>query len=238
MTLGALRRFADQPAPRAGERCEMCARPIEEEHSHIVDVEARRLLCACRPCYLLFTQPGSAHGRLRAVPDRSRYAPLFRIDDASWAALQIPVRTAFFFPSSQAGRFMAFYPSPAGATESLLELSAWDEIVRSNPMLESLLPDVEALLVHGRRGRGFDCFLVPIDVCYELVGRVRQTWRGFDGGEEAWREIDAFFAALRERSAEVREPDTPGTTAEPGMIAPGMAAPGMAAPDEPGDDAP
>jgi len=206
MTLGALRRFTEQAAPRAGERCEMCARPIDEEHAHLVDVEARRLLCACRPCYLLFTSSGAGHGRLRAVPQRYRFAPDFRLDDAAWAGLQIPVRTAFFFPSSQAGRFLTFYPSPAGATESLLGLDAWAEIARANPVLESLEPDVEALLVHGPRGGAFACFLVPIDACYELVGRVRRTWRGFDGGEDAWREIDGFFAALRARCEEVAAP--------------------------------
>jgi hypothetical protein len=53
-----------------------------------------------------------------------------------------------------------------------------------------------------RRGRdgGFECFLVPIDACYELTGIVRRRWRGFDGGEEARRDIDAFFGALREKS--------------------------------------
>ena len=41
----------------------------------------------------------------------------------------------------------AFYPSPAGATESLLPLTAWEEIVRENPALREMQPDVEALLV-------------------------------------------------------------------------------------------
>jgi hypothetical protein len=204
MTLGRLKRFADKPPPRPGERCEMCARTIEGEHSHVVDVPARRLLCTCRACYLLFTRGDAAQGRLRAVPQRYRFVPAFELGDAAWAELQIPVRTAFFFPSSQAGRFMAFYPSPAGATESLLGLDAWEQVVQANPILESLQADVEALLVHGARGGGrFECFLVPIDACYELVGRVRRTWRGFDGGEEAWKEIDSFFAALRMRSDEV-----------------------------------
>ncbi|HEY2747634.1 MAG TPA: DUF5947 family protein, partial [Polyangia bacterium] len=66
--------------------------------------------------------------------------------------------------------------------------------------------DVEALLVapRDRDGRNrqerFDCFLVPISACYELVGRVKRCWRGFDGGDEAWREIDGFFARVRARS--------------------------------------
>jgi len=74
-------------------------------------------------------------------------------------------------------------------------------------VLAELEPDVETLLVHGRaEAGGFDCFLAPIDACYELVGRVRRTWRGFHGGEEARREIDAFFAGLRAKSEEIAAP--------------------------------
>ena len=38
-----------------GERCEMCAEPIGDEHPHVVDLDSRALLCTCRACYLLFT---------------------------------------------------------------------------------------------------------------------------------------------------------------------------------------
>jgi hypothetical protein len=62
--------------------------------------------------------------------------------------------------------------------------------------------DVEALLV-SRSTNGFECFLVPIDACYELVGRVRRSWKGFDGGQEAWADIESFFTSLRERSKQV-----------------------------------
>jgi len=68
--------------------------------------------------------------------------------------------------------------------------------------MTDLTPDVEALLVQ-RAGEGFECFLVPIDACYELVGLVRMHWKGFDGGEEAWEAIGGFFDAVRERSREV-----------------------------------
>ncbi len=44
---------------------------------------------------------------------------------------------------------------------------------------------------------------MPIDACYELVGRIRRRWRGFEGGEEAWREIEGFFAGLRAKSGEL-----------------------------------
>ena len=63
-------------------------------------------------------------------------------------------------------------------------------------------PDVEALLLR-RDDDKTACYLVPIDACYELVGLVKMHWRGFSGGETVWREIDAFFAGLQERSQRV-----------------------------------
>jgi hypothetical protein len=204
-TFAALRRvLAKEQKQIPGERCEMCATPIASEHAHVVNVESRSLVCACRACYLLFTSEGAARGKFRAVPDRYLHDPAFALGEAQWDALQIPVRIAFFFANSSLDRVVAFYPSPAGATESLLPLEAWQELRAANPILETLAPDVEALLVYGRRGKdGFDCFVVPIDACYELTGIVRKRWKGFDGGEEAWREIETFFARLRARSREV-----------------------------------
>ena len=39
-----------------------------------------------------------------------------------------------------------------GATESLLGLDAWAALEDANPVLTTLEPDVEALLVHRARG--------------------------------------------------------------------------------------
>jgi hypothetical protein len=63
-------------------------------------------------------------------------------------------------------------------------------------------PDVEALLVRtpGKGSGEVTCHLVPIDACYELVGRLRSIWRGFDGGQEARAMIEAFFAKVAARS--------------------------------------
>jgi hypothetical protein len=138
---------------------------------------------------------------------------------------------AFFFVNSQLGKTVTFYPSPAGATESLLPLDTWDQVMAANPLLSNLEPDVEALILYrqdGHRASGagggagapadaamsrqakshehrYECFLVPIDACYELVGHVRLHWKGFDGGQEAWEAIDSFFSQLRERARPVRE---------------------------------
>ena len=109
---------------------------------------------------------------------------------------------AFFFMNSELGRMAAFYPSPAGATESLLPLGAWERVIDANPDFSDAATDVEALLLR-RDDDKTACYLVPIDVCYELVGRVKMHWRGFSGGETVWAEIDAFFAGLQERSERV-----------------------------------
>jgi hypothetical protein len=98
---------------------------------------------------------------------------------------------------------VAFYPSPAGATESLLPLETWERVLAANPAMADVAPDVEALLVDRRPDGGFACHLVPIDACYELVGLVRLHWKGFDGGREAREAMEDFFAGLRGRSRTV-----------------------------------
>ena len=103
----------------------MCAEPIGEQHQHVVDLVGRGLMCTCRPCYLLFTAE-DAELRYRAVPDRYLSFPGFALDARQWDELEIPVGLAFFFANSVLGRTVAFYPGPAGATESELPLGAWD----------------------------------------------------------------------------------------------------------------
>jgi hypothetical protein len=249
----ALRRLA-RPKPvvpasddPAFQRCEMCTVPIDEHrHSHVVHLEKRSLLCTCRPCALLFTERGAAQGRYRAVPDRYLRDPAFTMSEVQWDQLQIPVRMAFFFHNSEMERPLAFYPSPAGATESLLPMDAWREGLGGSALAAEMEFDVEALLLRKvgtersasgtstdtersasgtsidtersasgtridtersasgtRIGSETECLLVPIDVCYELVGLVRTHWKGFDGGTEAWERIDGFFADLATRARDL-----------------------------------
>jgi hypothetical protein len=191
--------------PRPGEVCELCGEGIPDEHTHLVHVEQRSLLCACRPCWLLFDRPGAGGRTYRAVPDRHLSFPDFTLAGVGWDDLQLPVGLVFLFHNSAVGGMVAFYPGPAGATESLLPLEAWDRVAAANPALSTLQPDVEALLLRADlattgEGRPPECFLVPIDACYELVGHLRRLWRGFDGGQEAHRALDAFFDRVRGRA--------------------------------------
>lgn len=186
------------PRPRSGERCEMCAEAIGDEHPHVVNLESRAILCTCRGCYLLFDHPGATSGKYRAVPDRYRYVPSLRLAAAMWESSGIPVGMAFLFINSSLGKTVAFYPSPAGATESMLPLDTWTDLLSDNPELADVEPDIEAILIN-KVDEAFEGFLVPIVTCYELVGMIRLKWRGFDGGAEAREAIEGFFDGLRKR---------------------------------------
>ncbi len=191
---------AGRPDPLPYERCEMCGAPVASEHQHVVNVTSRSLLCTCRPCYLLFAHD-DAELAYRAVPDR--YLAFPTPSAPVWDALELPVGTAFLFVNSALSRVVAFYPGPAGATESELSLQAWEQVRAAVPGLDTLKPDVEAFLVHSSEQRGgqpSEAFLVPIDICYELVGHLRQLWRGFDGGQDVRKRLDEFFAHLRAKS--------------------------------------
>ncbi|MFE7799741.1 DUF5947 family protein [Nocardia sp. NPDC057440] len=190
-----------KPAVRAGERCEMCAEPIADAHQHVVDIEGRQLMCVCRGCYLLFTAQNAAL-RYRAVPDRYLFFPDFTISQGEWDALEIPVGLAFFFRNSELGKTVAFYPGPAGATESELPLEQWRSVLERHPELDVLAADVEALLIRVPERGTTDavCLLLPIDACYEFVGRMRMLWRGFDGGQDVRRYMDEFFTEMSARA--------------------------------------
>jgi hypothetical protein len=192
----ARRQAAEREAQAA--HCELCGTPIGDEHRHLLEVETRELACACRPCALLFDR-GEVATRYRAVPERRLALTDLELTDVMWEELRLPVDIAFVLRTSGEPGVQAFYPSPMGATESLLRLEAWEELEAANPILATLEPDVEALLVDRTRGARRH-WLVPIDECFGLVGLIRTRWRGLTGGREVWEELDRFFAALGERS--------------------------------------
>ncbi|MEY2609255.1 MAG: hypothetical protein QOH31_7152 [Verrucomicrobiota bacterium] len=96
----------------------------------------------------------------------------------------------------------ALYPSPAGATESLLPLATWNSLAERNSQLRTMQSDVEAFLVN-RVGTKREYYVVPIDVCFELVGLIRVHWRGLSGGDAVWSQVENFFARLRANTRSV-----------------------------------
>jgi Family of unknown function (DUF5947) len=197
-----LRQFARRRPPV--ERCEMCGTGLAPDHQHLLDPIQRRISCACDACAILFHTQGET--KFKRVPRRIRFLADFQLTDSHWNGLMLPINMAFFFKSSaQNGRVVAMYPSPAGATESLLTLETWSDIAEGNPVLEEMEADVEALLVNRiGHSRGFsesEHFIVPIDECYKLVGLIRSHWSGLAGGSEVWRQIADFFAGLKARSS-------------------------------------
>jgi Family of unknown function (DUF5947) len=192
-----LRQFARKRTDNV-ETCEMCSRELAAEHAHLLETASRKLICACEACAILFS--GNQNLKFKRVPRDVRFLSDFRLSDAQWDSLMIPIEMAFLFYSTPHGKVMAHYPSPAGPTESLLSLDTWNDVVQENLILMELRPDVEALLVNrvaAARGVKPEYYVVPIDACYQLVGLIRMHWRGLSGGTEVWREVGSFFAELK-----------------------------------------
>jgi len=195
-----LRRLAnrrlDGPAAAEEERCDMCSTTIPADHRHLLHVEERRIVCTCETCRALF----AGDGPYRPTGSRTLWLDGLELPDELWASFRIPIGLAFFFESSTAGGVVAFYPSPAGTTECELDLGPWETLVASNPVLDGLEPDAEALIVN-RLGGARQHAIVPIDECYRLVGLVRVSWEGISGGPQIETAVSGFFAELRERAA-------------------------------------
>lgn len=179
------------------EKCDLCNLVLAEEHQHLFEPIDRQLLCSCDACTILFSAEGAKYKR---VPRRVRALKDFNLSDTEWNALLIPIGIAFFFYSTPMQKTAAFYPSPAGSVESLLELDAWQEIENANPVLKKMERDVEALLIN-RIGETREYFIVPIDECYKLVGLIRANWRGLSGGAEVWQAVEEFFENLRRKAS-------------------------------------
>ena len=203
----ALRQFTQERKPvrstAPAEHCEICNEFIASRHRHLLDLSNREVLCSCTACSLLFGREGAGGGKYRLIPQEYLLLPDFHMMDEQWDALMIPVNMVYLFRSTTSGRVMAFYPSPAGAMESLLNLESWEELVVANPILNELEPDVEALLINRLKDANH-YYIVPIDTCYQLVGLIRLSWKGLSGGEQVWKAIGDFFAGLRAKSQAVR----------------------------------
>jgi len=202
--VGGLRRLAvngraGTTAPReptrTGERCDLCGTALPEDHRHMLQLVERRIDCTCEACWAL----RSGDAEYRPVGTRVLWLPDLEMSGDRWASFGIPIGLAFFMRSTVAGGVVALYPSPAGATESELDMGSWDALVEDNPVLEQLDTDSEGLVVN-RLSEPPGYAIAPIDDCYRLVGLVKANWEGISGGDRLEGAIRGYFAELQERA--------------------------------------
>jgi hypothetical protein len=183
-------------AERTGERCDLCGIDIPTDHRHLLQLEERRIDCACETCFAM----RSGDPEYRPAGNRVVWLPDLHLSDELWASFRIPIGLAFLMRSSAVDRVVALYPSPAGATECELYLESWKQLCTDNPALDDLETDGEALIVN-RLADPHQYAIAPIDECYRLVGIVKMSWEGISGGAGLERAIAGFFDELRERAA-------------------------------------
>ncbi len=178
----------------AEERCDICHATVPDDHRHLLHLSERRIVCSCEACWALH----SGDADYRPAGMRTLWLEGFDCDEQLWGSFQIPIGLAFLMRSSVGG-VVAFYPSPAGATESELGMDAWDALVGRNPVLTELDADGEALLVN-RLADPPQYVIAPVDQCYALVGLIKSRWEGISGGGALQQAVPAFFEALRARA--------------------------------------
>ena len=187
-----MRELPDGPKPLEA-NCELCGTSMPEDHRHLLQTEERRIVCVCEACWAL--RSGDAEFR----PTGSRFTWLegFTLPSELWARFGIPIGLAFFLRGGDG--VAALYPSPAGATESELDMSAWEALVSLNPVLETLETDGESLIV-SRLSDPPQYAIAPIDEAYRLVGMIKVNWQGITGGEAVDQVIAQFFEELKARA--------------------------------------
>jgi hypothetical protein len=194
----AIERFVQAFNRRSdGLRCARCRTVLHRHHRHLVELDAHQLLCACNGCILSAYQDD--HGRHRVVPESVRGDPSWAPGWQRWDSLGVTVRLAFFVWLSRLARWVAVVPSAIGAVGREVPAGLWSEFLQESRVARHITADVEALLLRAAESGPFDAYVVPIDVCHELVSLVRQTWHGPDGGDAARTELDGFFERLRRR---------------------------------------
>jgi hypothetical protein len=192
---GSVSRGPERAAAVAQQRCDLCNTTLPDDHRHMLHLVDRRIVCTCEACWALY----SGNAEYRPTGMRTVWLEGFECDEETWAGFQIPIGLAFFMRSTVTDSVVAFYPSPAGATESELNLESWAALVERNPMLEQLDTDAEALVVN-RLAEPHQFAIIPIDHCYALVGSIKSRWEGISGGDAIERAVPEFFAGIRARA--------------------------------------
>ena len=161
-------------APAPEERCEFCAVDIGERARPRRRPQDHRLLCVCRPCYLLF---GAARRRRRPLPRRRRGGPPGRRPGARRGALgraADPRRPGLLLPPAGADAAAGVLPRARAAPPS--PCSTWPrghDIAGGEPGARRRSSPTSRRCCCAATTTASRCYLVPVDVCYELVGVVR-----------------------------------------------------------------
>src|SRR5437764_13037799 len=92
--LRALAQRGTQATSEEQERCELCGMSLPGQHRHVIDLDTRQLLCACRACSLLFDRRAAGGGHYRLIPDRRLRLDGFELGEVTWEQLKIPVDMA------------------------------------------------------------------------------------------------------------------------------------------------
>jgi hypothetical protein len=196
---GLARSGAPPPDAVAGgppaERCDLCRTTLADDHRHMLHLVDRRIVCTCEACWALH----SGDPEYRPTGMRELWLDGFRCDEETWAGFRVPIGLAFFMRSTVTNSVVAFYPSPAGATESELAVEPWQRLVAANPVLEQLDADAEALVVN-RLSQPPQYAILPIDRCYELVGLIKSRWEGISGGSAIETAVPEYFERIRARA--------------------------------------
>jgi hypothetical protein len=180
------------------EHCDLCGLTIPPDHRHLLHLVNRSIVCSCEGCWAM----RAGEGDYRPVGNRTLWLEELTIPDDLWAGFQIPIGLAFFMHSTVTECIVAMYPSPAGATESELHFESWQRMRQLNPVLETLEPDVEGLIVN----RILDppvYVIAPIDRCYALTGAVKLAWEGISGGSGVDHAVTRFFEELKSTAVPV-----------------------------------
>ncbi len=177
------------------ERCDFCSKPIPSDHKHFADLKNMKFMCSCEMCAVLQAEKG----KYQPLPERYLYLKDFSLPEEIWLQLKIPVNMAFIVYNSEREQPIAFYPSPAGATESELYLESWSTLKQKNPILNDMEADLEGFMIN-RLDQPHEHFIVPIDYCYKLIGLIRVTWQGMHGGKEMQESVSQFFNELKEKA--------------------------------------
>lgn len=197
--ISKLRKIAVPPPQDEKEHCNFCNAELPADHRHLVDINAMRFMCTCDMCMIM----QAVKGNYKPLPQRSLELTDFKLSDELWSDFLIPVNMAFFVIKTNQSGAVAFYPAPTGATESKLKMEPWTEMQQLNPLLNDIVPDLEALLIN-RLDSTNKYFIVPIDSCYKLIGMIRTSWKGIHGGSEVTDIINKFFVELENKSVKCR----------------------------------